>query len=235
VAAVPAPPPVLEADGQQAFFANPNPGRVVAMDRFAPPAEREAIRAREAAATRPEPVKHAKVEVKHARARRKTSADQQVLDFFGAQEVVSQPQSNIICDAPVAPDYLRIQATIVDGLVMLVGVALIIAGLVYVGGLGGLDKHTLPFLMGALLTVPVFYKSMWAFMNLDSFGTTAAGLRLVDFDGNPPTKARRYQRMAGSFVSVLAAGIGIVWALVDEDGLTWHDHISGTFPTIAED
>jgi hypothetical protein len=24
-----------------------------------------------------------------------------------------------------------------------------------------------------------------------------------------------------------------VWALVDEESLTWHDHISKTFPTLA--
>jgi uncharacterized RDD family membrane protein YckC len=60
-----------------------------------------------------------------------------------------------------------------------------------------------------------------------------AGLRLVDFDGNPPSQERRYQRVFGSVISLLAAGIGLVWALVDEDSLTWHDHMSNTFPTIA--
>jgi hypothetical protein len=25
----------------------------------------------------------------------------------------------------------------------------------------------------------------------------------------------------------------LVWALVDEESLTWHDHISKTFPTIG--
>ncbi len=34
-------------------------------------------------------------------------------------------------------------------------------------------------------------------------------------------------------LSLFAGGIGLVWSLVDEDGLTWHDHISATFPTIA--
>ena len=33
--------------------------------------------------------------------------------------------------------------------------------------------------------------------------------------------------------SLLSAcpGLGLVWALVDEENLTWHDHISKTFPT----
>ena len=227
--------PVAETEGQAALFSNPNPARVVAFEKFASPAERESIRARAAEAARPEPLKNTKVEVRHARPRRKVSVDQQMLDFFGSEEVVSPPQSNIICDAPVAPNSLRIQASIIDVLIMLAGMALILGGFVFMGGAGMLDKRTLPFLIAALITVPVFYKGMWAYANRDSYGTTAAGLRIVDFDGNPPSHARRYQRLLGSFVSVLAAGMGLIWALVDEDALTWHDHISSTFPTIAED
>ena len=30
---------------------------------------------------------------------------------------------------------------------------------------------------------------------------------------------------------VLPAGLGLLWALVDEESLTWQDHISHTFPT----
>jgi uncharacterized RDD family membrane protein YckC len=227
--------PSIGTEEQSALFANPNPSRIVSFEAFASPAERESIRARAAEATRPEPLKQGKVEVRHARPRKKVSADQQLLDFFGAEEVVSPPQSHIICDALVAPNSLRLQATVIDGLIMLAGMALLFSGFVYLGGPRSIDRHSLPFLFAALITVPVFYKSMWAYANRDSYGTVAAGLRLVDFDGNPPSQLRRYQRLLGSFVSVLAAGIGLIWALVDEDSLTWHDHISSTFPTIAEE
>ena len=69
----------------------------------------------------------------------------------------------------------------------------------------------------------------------DTTGMRKAGLQLVDFDGNPPSQARRYQRLCGTFLSSAAAGIGMIWALLDEDGLTWHDHMSGTFPTIVSE
>lgn len=227
--------PVVDEEGQRALFSNPNPSRIVSFETFASPAERESIRARAAEVLRPQPLKQTKVEVRHARPRKKVSPDQQILDFFGAEEVVSPPQSNIICDAPVAPNSLRIQASVIDGLIMLAGMALIFSGFVYMGGPSLLDKHSLPFLIAALITVPLFYKGMWAYANRDSYGTTAAGLQIVDFDGNPPSQARRYQRLLGSFVSLLAAGMGLIWALVDEDGLTWHDHISSTFPTLADE
>jgi uncharacterized RDD family membrane protein YckC len=227
--------PLADSGPQRALFSNPNPSRLVSFDTFASPAEREQIRARAAEAARPDPHKQGKVEIKHAKPRTKVSPDQQVLDFFGSEEIVSPPQSHIICDAPVAPHSLRIQASIIDGLIMLAGMAMIFSGFVYMGGPGALDKHTLPFLIAALVTVPLFYKGMWTYVGRDSYGTTAAGLRIVDFDGNPPSDSRRYQRLAGSFVSVLAAGVGLIWALVDEDSLTWHDHISGTFPTFGDE
>lgn len=227
--------PSVSLEAQQAMFSNPNPSRLIAFENFASPAERESIRARAAEASRPDPLRQAKVEVRHARPRKKASLDQQVLDFFGSQEGVSLPQSHIICDAPVAPNSLRIQASVTDSLIMLAGMALICAAFVYLGGPGFLDKHSIPFLIASLITVPLFYKTMWAYTNRDSFGTTAAGLVIVDFDGNPPSQSRRYQRLVGSFVSVLAAGIGLIWALVDEDSLTWHDHISSTFPTLADE
>jgi hypothetical protein len=37
--------------------------------------------------------------------------------------------------------------------------------------------------------------------------------------------------MASGFLSLAAGGLGLLWALVDEETLTWHDHISKTFPT----
>jgi hypothetical protein len=38
-------------------------------------------------------------------------------------------------------------------------------------------------------------------------------------------------RQLASVLSLISAGLGLVWALVDEENLTWHDHISKTFPT----
>jgi uncharacterized RDD family membrane protein YckC len=208
--------------------------RVIPFESLTTQTERESIRARAAGLLRPEPVKAAKVEVRHARAK-KGSENQRRLDFFGQQEVLSPPQSDIICDAPVAPPALRLQAALVDGALMAIGCLVPLAMYLYRGASLTLDKHLLPFAMLALLTVPVFYKLLWTIAGRDSIGMTSAGLELVDFDGNPPSRERRYQRFFGSWISLLAAGIGLIWAFVDQDGLTWHDHISGTFPTIRSD
>ena len=90
----------------------------------------------------------------------------------------------------------------------------------------------MPLLLASLATIPVFYKLVWAFAGRDSIGMQRAGLQLVDFDGNPPSRGRRFQRFFSGLLGLFAAGIGLIWALVDEDRLTWHDHISNTFPTV---
>jgi uncharacterized RDD family membrane protein YckC len=65
----------------------------------------------------------------------------------------------------------------------------------------------------------------------DTAGLRWVQLRLVDFDGRRPNREQRAQRMAGEMLSVIAAGLGLLWSLVDEESLTWHDHISKTFPS----
>ena len=219
--------------GQQALFASPAAeARVIPFDSLTSQAERESIRARAAELARPAPIRTARVEVRHARPRNAGSLHQRKLDFHREPPALTPPDSSIICDAPVAPLSLRAKAALVDTLVVVSG--LIAASGLFVFKVGEIshDKHVLPFVGLAIIAVPALYKLVWTLAGRDSFGMQCAGLRLVDFDGNPPSKERRYQRLAGSLLSVLAAGVGLIWALVDQDRLTWHDHISCTFPTL---
>jgi uncharacterized RDD family membrane protein YckC len=221
-------------EGQQALFSTPvfDP-RVIPFDSLTTQAARESIRARAAELARPAPLKTEKVEAPRARARKTASTDQHRLDFMSHDQALPLPQSSIVCDAPVAPWALRMQAAIVDGLIMALGCGFGVTLFKALGGQLVLDRHATPFFVLAILTVPLFYKLLWTLAGRDTTGMRKAGLQLVDFDGNPPSQARRYQRLCGTLLSFLAAGIGMIWALVDEDGLTWHDHISSTFPTIV--
>ena len=221
---------------QQALFTAPafDP-RVIPFDSLTTQAERESIRARAAELARPAPLKTERIEAPRARVRKTHSADQRRLDFNGSEQALPLPQSSIICDAPVAPLALRMQASVLDGLIIALGCGFGVALFEVLGGQFSLDKHAAPFFILAILTVPLFYKLLWALAGRDTTGMRKAGLQLVDFDGNAPSPARRYQRLCGTLLSFLAAGIGMLWALVDEDGLTWHDHISGTFPTIVSE
>ncbi len=232
-----APEPVPNPVVQQALFNTPafSDPRIIPFDSLTTQAERESIRARAAELSRPAPLKTERIEAPRPRARKSRSADQRRLDFAGPEQALPLPQSSIICDAPVAPVALRVQAAIVDGLIMALGCGFGVGLFKLLGGEISLDKHAAPFLVLAILTVPLFYKLLWTLAGRDTTGMRKAGLQLVDFDGNPPSQARRCQRLCGTLLSSLAAGIGMIWALVDEDGLTWHDHISSTFPTILSE
>lgn len=225
---------IVDADGQQVLFPGSPPDiRVIPFDSLTSQTERESIRVRAANLNRPAPLKNERVQVKHARAAKGRTLDQRRLEFQGEEEVVAPPQSHIICDAPVAPLRLRLEAASIDGALMLGAMVLAFVALRFAGMDVNWDKHSIPFLLLGLVTIPLFYKFLWTFAGIDTIGMKSAGLHLIDFDGNPPTVARRYQRLGGSMLSFLAAGIGLVWSLLDEDRLTWHDHISSTFPTIA--
>ncbi len=224
--------------GQQALFTMPaNESRVIPFDTLTSAAERDAIRLRAAETQRPAPVRSAKVEAKRPRSKRNRRSLQRDLEFQRQSDLTSAfegPASDVSCAAPVATAGVRMEAALLDTLLIACGCAIGLGLFFYVGGRFTAEKHVLPFLAAAVLTVPLFYKLLWAFAGQDTPGTRLCGLELVDFDGKRPSKARRFQRVFGSVLSLLAAGVGMIWALVDSDKLTWHDHISGTFPTFSD-
>ncbi len=59
-----------------------------------------------------------------------------------------------------------------------------------------------------------------------TLGMKLAGLHLRAFDGGAvPQRTRRWRAVA-MMISGVSLGMGFVWAVLDEDGLCWHDRIS---------
>jgi uncharacterized RDD family membrane protein YckC len=137
----------------------------------------------------------------------------------------------ICCDAPVALPAHRIIAGAADLSLILVGVGLFMAVFWIAGGDVVLNRQTIPALAAVVLGIAVFYRLLWCIANRDTPGLRFAGLRLVDFDGRTPDREQRGKRQLAGLLSVLSAGLGLIWAMVDEENLTWHDQISKTFPT----
>jgi uncharacterized RDD family membrane protein YckC len=158
---------------------------------------------------------------------------QQTLGFPEAPaEVRVQPGETIDCDALVAGPEHRLLATAVDAGLILVAVGMFLAVFFVSGGQVALDRQALMFLLGVTALIGLFYRALWCLADGDTPGMRVAGLRLVDFDGKRPDREQRGVRQVASLLSLLSAGLGLVWALVDEEKLTWHDHISKTFPTL---
>ncbi len=230
--------------GQPLLFDAPMESRVISVDSMRSPIEREAIRARAAEASRPAPPKVERMEVSPRESRRATAPrnpkprvskeNQQRFEFTHQQEARTAPHPTIVCAAPVAPVGMRIHASAIDGLIMVAGWAAALTPVLYFGGPLAFDKTTGLWLAVLFAVVSLSYRLMWILSRQDSIGMQLARIRLVDFDGNRPRPAARYNRLIGSLISVLPAGLGLLWTFVDEDGLMWQDHISSTFPSLAD-
>jgi uncharacterized RDD family membrane protein YckC len=158
-----------------------------------------------------------------------------MLDFQGAS---ADPRSLrapigavIYCDAPVALPTHRLMAAVADASMVLTGLGVFLTVFILFGGDIVLSARNAPFLLGVALGIAFFYRLLWYLANGDTPGMHFAGLRLVNFDGRAPGREQRRLRQVAGALSLLSAGLGLVWALVDEESLTWHDHISKTFPT----
>jgi uncharacterized RDD family membrane protein YckC len=53
-------------------------------------------------------------------------------------------------------------------------------------------------------------------------------LQVVGADGTAPTLRQLWLRYAVGTLSILLGGLGLWWALLDRQHLTWHDRASGT-------
>jgi uncharacterized RDD family membrane protein YckC len=137
----------------------------------------------------------------------------------------------IYCDAPVAIPAHRAMAAAMDGGMILLATA--IFGIIFylAGGQLVFTSKSVPVLVAVVGSLVIFYEVLWCLAGGDTAGMRWARLTLVDFDGQRPRRKQRLYRLASGILSLLAAGIGLLWALVDEETLTWHDHISKTFPT----
>ena len=60
-------------------------------------------------------------------------------------------------------------------------------------------------------------------------GMRYAGIGLCTVDGYVPERRQRCARLLALLLSVLPLGMGLAWSLFDEDRLTWHDRLSGTY------
>jgi uncharacterized RDD family membrane protein YckC len=140
----------------------------------------------------------------------------------------------IYCDAPVAKPWHRVTAGALDFSLIVVAAVIFAATFHYLGGAVVWSKLTAIFAVAALAAITLLYGLMWTIVGRESAGMRTMQLKLINFDGLPPDGRSRAVRLLGTILSFCSGGLGLVWALLDEENLTWHDHMSKTFPTIDE-
>lgn len=235
-------PPVAKAGAAQpTLFTPQNPPNVIPFSR---PKEQTATAAA-APAPAPAPRPAAKPSAPSAppqsriTVRKNTVSEAQGrLDFLPAapakgRRLKTDVEAQVFCDQPVATPTHRFVATAIDGVFVIFGFGLLVTLFEVLGGRFGSGKMFWAALATVFALVALFYGLIWAIAGRETAGMRLTDLQLITFDGfevDPRTRALRFAAAWLSFCS----GVGLLWAVADEENLTWHDHISKTFPTIRE-
>ena len=142
-------------------------------------------------------------------------------------------EARIYCDAQAARPLHRAVAAALDWAMVMIAYGVFLLAFRLLGGQIVLNKTNVMIFSGALLLIGFTYGWLAVIAGTETLGMRWTQLRLTTFDGFPPDAHHRVLRMIGSCLSVCSV-VGLLWSLVDEEGLAWQDHISGTFPTLAE-
>ncbi len=128
----------------------------------------------------------------------------------------------------------RAVAGILDAAMIVIGCGLFLGIFQSLGGTVRFDKFDAIVSICSVVLITMFYGLVFAIAGRETAGQHWTELRLINFDGLVPEGASRALRFVGCWLSFCAGGIGLVWALMDEENLTWHDHMSKTFLTMRE-
>lgn len=143
--------------------------------------------------------------------------------------------AQIFCDQAVATPTHRSVAAAIDGALIFMGCWLLVTIFEAMGGRFGAGKISWLAMGGLFGLVSMFYGLIWAIAGRETLGMRFTDLQLITFDGFPLDPRSRALRFASTCLSFCSGGLGVLWAVADEENLTWHDHISKTFPTIREE
>jgi uncharacterized RDD family membrane protein YckC len=152
-------------------------------------------------------------------------------------ELEAQPQDEP--ESPPEPDSQltlqqasgsrRLMALLVDGM--------LIAGVLLGGALVAAEKVAHPpaikiVALGAVVAIllaGLIYQTLFLTLAAATPGMRCARISFCTFDGQKPTRGQLCGRLGALLLSVVPVGLGVAWALFDDDRLCWHDRLSRTY------
>lgn len=128
-----------------------------------------------------------------------------------------------------APFGWRSMAAVVDGaLIMAIFLVVAIGAATQVKTLPSM-KATELISVTALLVLGGLYQVLFFALGQATPGMQYAHLSLCTFEDRKPTQEQLRSRLWALMLSVLPLGLGVAWAIFDEDHLSWHDRLSRTY------
>jgi uncharacterized RDD family membrane protein YckC len=125
----------------------------------------------------------------------------------------------------------RFMAGLLDVLVLLAGAG--VFTLIFWRTGGRLSRQPLDLAVVSFMACLfiLLYFGVLAALTFSTPGLTWMGLEIRRHNGQEPSVRDAFWRALGCLISAGALMLGFLWALLDSDGLTWHDRMSGTFIT----
>ncbi|HTP68357.1 MAG TPA: RDD family protein [Dongiaceae bacterium] len=102
------------------------------------------------------------------------------------------------------------------------------------GSLGGhfsLDKLSAAVCVSTFAFVYLQYFGLFTIFGGSTPGMMVTGVQVASFTGDAPMPRQYFLRAVGYMLSAATCFLGFLWAIWDEDGLTWHDRLSQTYLT----
>jgi uncharacterized RDD family membrane protein YckC len=135
---------------------------------------------------------------------------------------------------PVAPLKDRQLAGIIDAAFLLFAFGGFAALFGSLGGQLTLSKMSAAVYLASFAVVYFQYFALFTVFGATTPGMMFRGLQVMSFSGEPPTPRQMLLRSAGYMLSAATCLIGFIWAIWDEDQLTWHDRLSKTYLSSAQ-
>jgi uncharacterized RDD family membrane protein YckC len=139
---------------------------------------------------------------------------------------VAEPVSELL----VARVSDRLLAALVDG--ALVTLAFLAAAVVVIASTAHPPTGRIAMIasgLGLLLFGALYQFLFLSYAEEGTPGMRYARIALCTFEDDNPTVAQMRKRIPAQLLSVLPAGLGLLWAIFDHDHLGWHDRLTRTY------
>ncbi|MCL2661002.1 MAG: RDD family protein, partial [Acidobacteriaceae bacterium] len=153
-----------------------------------------------------------------------------------AEPVPGEPVVQEAMLPQTAPIQLRLMAAMVDGVLITAALLVFATTLVvtanYLGRLGVFHlapaaPKTVLILSGvALVVLGLIYQLLFFTWADATPGMRYARIGLCTFSDDNPTRAQMRRRIWAHLLSACPLGLGYLWAVLDDDRLSWHDRIT---------
>jgi uncharacterized RDD family membrane protein YckC len=142
------------------------------------------------------------------------------------REPVPATPPNVLHAAPFG---LRAMAALVDA--ALIGAVFAAVSATAASNLHGQPSVRLMEIVAvlALCGIAALYEVFFLTYAGTTPGMRYAAIRLRTFDDEIPSRPQLRRRLLATLLSILPVGLGLLWAIFDEDHLCWHDRISRTY------